>query len=85
VFHEKSKHLKIKYHYIRDMVQRKEVLVQYLPIDCVSLDNSYVLLQWLCTIGSDCISLDNGSVLLVDYKVFNGLLDEYIMERYLPS
>ena len=25
VFHEKSKHIEIKYHYIRDMVQRGEV------------------------------------------------------------
>jgi hypothetical protein len=33
VFHEKSNHLEIKYHFIRDMVQRKEVLVQYLPTD----------------------------------------------------
>jgi hypothetical protein len=33
VFHDKSKHIEIKYHYIRDMVQRKEVSVQYLPID----------------------------------------------------
>ena len=31
VFHDKSKHIEIKYHYIRDMVQRKAVLVQYLP------------------------------------------------------
>jgi hypothetical protein len=31
VFHDKSKHIEIKYHYIQDMVQRKEVLVQYLP------------------------------------------------------
>jgi hypothetical protein len=30
VFHDKSKHIKIKYHYIRDMVQRKTVHVQYL-------------------------------------------------------
>jgi hypothetical protein len=30
VFHDKSKHIEIKYHYIRDMVQRKEVHVQYL-------------------------------------------------------
>jgi hypothetical protein len=30
VFHEKSKHIEIKYHYIRDMVQRKRVHVQYL-------------------------------------------------------
>jgi hypothetical protein len=31
VFHDKSKHIEIKYHYIRDMVQRKAVHVQYLP------------------------------------------------------
>jgi hypothetical protein len=33
VFHDESKHIEIKYHYIRDMVQRKVVLVQYLPTD----------------------------------------------------
>ena len=31
VFHDKSKHIEIKYHYIRDMVQRKAIHVQYLP------------------------------------------------------
>jgi hypothetical protein len=31
VFHDRLKHIEIKYHYIRDMVQRKEVHVQYLP------------------------------------------------------
>ena len=31
VFHDRSKHNEIKYHYIIDMVQRKEVHVQYLP------------------------------------------------------
>jgi hypothetical protein len=30
VFHDKSKHIEIKYHYIKDMVQRKTVHVQYL-------------------------------------------------------
>ena len=30
VFHDKSKHIEIKYHYIRYMVQRKEIHVQYL-------------------------------------------------------
>ena len=30
VFHDKSKHIEIKYHYIRDMMQRKTVHVQYL-------------------------------------------------------
>jgi hypothetical protein len=33
VFHDKSNHIEIKYHYIRAMVQRKEVLVLYLPTD----------------------------------------------------
>jgi hypothetical protein len=31
VFHDRLKHIEIKYHYIRDMVQRKEVHMQYLP------------------------------------------------------
>jgi hypothetical protein len=31
VFHDRSKHIEIKYHYIRDMVQRNTVHVQYLP------------------------------------------------------
>jgi hypothetical protein len=31
VFHDRSKHIEIKYHYIRDMLQRKAVHVQYLP------------------------------------------------------
>jgi hypothetical protein len=30
VFHDKSKHIEIKYHYIGDMVQRKAIHVQYL-------------------------------------------------------
>jgi hypothetical protein len=30
VFHDRSKYIKIKYHYIRDMVQRKAIHVQYL-------------------------------------------------------
>ena len=33
LFHDKLNHIEIKYHFIRDMVQSKEVLVQYLPID----------------------------------------------------
>jgi hypothetical protein len=31
VFHDRSKHVEIKYHYIRDMMQRKIVHMQYLP------------------------------------------------------
>jgi len=30
-FHDRSKHIEIKYHYIEDMVQRKAVHVQCLP------------------------------------------------------
>ena len=31
VFHDRSKHIEIKYHYIIDMVHRKAIHVQYLP------------------------------------------------------
>jgi hypothetical protein len=31
LFHDRSKHIEIEYHYIRDMVQRKVVHLQYLP------------------------------------------------------
>jgi hypothetical protein len=31
VSHDKSKHVEIKCHYIRDIVQRKVILVHYLP------------------------------------------------------
>ena len=33
VFHDKSKHIEIKYHYIRDMVQRGAVKLQYLAME----------------------------------------------------
>ena len=33
VFHDKSKHIEIKYRYIRDMVQRGEVKLHYVAID----------------------------------------------------
>ena len=33
VFHDKSKHIKIKYHYIRDMVQRGIVKLQYVAME----------------------------------------------------
>ena len=31
--HDKSKHIEIKYHYIRDMVQRGAVKIQYVVTD----------------------------------------------------
>jgi hypothetical protein len=33
VVHDKSKHIEIGYHYIRDMVQRGVVKIQYVGID----------------------------------------------------
>ena len=33
VFHDNSKHIEIKYHYIRDMVQRGVVELQYVAIE----------------------------------------------------
>ena len=33
MFHDKSNHIKIKYHYIRDMVQRGAVKLQYVVME----------------------------------------------------
>ena len=33
VFHDKSKHIEIKYHYIRDMVQRGAMNLQYVATE----------------------------------------------------
>ena len=33
VFHDKSKHIEIKYHYIRDMVQKGAVKLQYVATE----------------------------------------------------
>jgi hypothetical protein len=33
MIHDKSKHLEIKYHYVRDMVQKGVVKLQYISID----------------------------------------------------
>ena len=33
MFHDKSKHIEIKYHYIRDMVQRGAVKLQYVAME----------------------------------------------------
>ena len=33
MFHDRSKHIKIRYHYIRDMVQKGEVRLQYVATD----------------------------------------------------
>jgi hypothetical protein len=31
VFHDRSKHIELRYHYIRDMIQRKVLSLQYVP------------------------------------------------------
>jgi hypothetical protein len=33
VFHDKSKHIKIRYHYIHDMVQKGAIKLQYVGTD----------------------------------------------------
>jgi hypothetical protein len=33
VFHDRSKHIDIRYHHLRDCVQRKIMLLQYIPIE----------------------------------------------------
>ena len=33
VFHDKSKHIEIKYHFIKDMVQRGAVKLQYVAME----------------------------------------------------
>jgi hypothetical protein len=33
VFHDKSKHIEIRYHFIRDMVQRGALKLQYISTD----------------------------------------------------
>ena len=33
VFHDKSKHIEVKYHYIRDIVQRGAMKLQYVATD----------------------------------------------------
>jgi len=33
VFHDRSKHIEIKYYFLRDKVQKGEVILQYISID----------------------------------------------------
>ena len=33
VFHDRSKHIEMRYHYVRDMVQRRAVSLRYIPTD----------------------------------------------------
>jgi hypothetical protein len=38
VFHERSKHIEIKYYFIRDKVQQGEVKLQYIPTNEQTID-----------------------------------------------
>ena len=38
VRHSKTKHIKIRYHFIRDLVERKIVTLEYIPIECQNAD-----------------------------------------------
>ena len=38
VFHDKSKHIEIRYHFIRDMVQKGTVELQHIPTDDQTVD-----------------------------------------------
>ena len=33
VFHDRSKHMEMRYHYLRDMVQRRAISLRYIPTD----------------------------------------------------
>lgn len=33
MFHDRSKHIEMRYHFIRDMVQRGAMRLQYIPMD----------------------------------------------------
>ena len=50
VFHDNSKHIEIKYHYIRDMVQRGVVKLQYVAMDDQIAD---VLMTPLARVNSE--------------------------------
>jgi hypothetical protein len=38
MFHDRSKHIEIKYYFLRDKVQREEVILQYISTDEQTLD-----------------------------------------------
>ena len=33
MFHDRSKHMEMRYHYLRDMVQRRAISLRYIPTD----------------------------------------------------
>ena len=56
VFHDRSKHIDIRYHHIRDFVQRKIMLLQYIPMEDQDAD---ILTK--CSLGENSNTIDTGS------------------------
>ena len=46
MFHDKSKHIEVRYHYIRDMVEKGVVKLQYLATDVLTKPLSKVKLEY---------------------------------------
>ena len=64
VFHEKSKHIEIKYHYIKDMVQRGALKLQYVATNeqiADVLKNPLARVKFEYFTGEAWCSLDPGS------------------------
>ena len=38
VFHDRSKHMEMRYHYLRNMVQRRAISLWYIPVDEQTMD-----------------------------------------------
>lgn len=38
VFHKRSKHIDVSYHFVRDLVKQKEIEINYLQTDCMPAD-----------------------------------------------
>ena len=38
VQHSKTKHIEIRYHFIRDLIERKTVTLEYIPNECQNAD-----------------------------------------------
>jgi hypothetical protein len=44
-FYERSKYIDIIYYYIRDLVEKEKVFVEYIPIDCMTINRIIKPLQ----------------------------------------
>ncbi|XP_060671366.1 probable leucine-rich repeat receptor-like protein kinase At1g35710 [Ziziphus jujuba] len=64
VFHERSKHIQIKYHFIRDMVERKEVKLEKVPTELNPIDMGTKVLP----LSSTCFAISGEVEALVKWK-----------------